>query len=57
MGLELATSEVMAGVAVLDMTTPTVLEFDAMDAVMEIEEANDGAATALEGSTSPPIPQ
>jgi len=57
MELELATSEVMAGVAVLDTTTPTVLEFDAMDAVMEIEEAKEGAATALEGSTSPPIPQ
>jgi hypothetical protein len=61
-GLGLAvTSEVVTtgdsdAVGVLD-TTATVLEFDAMVAVAEIEEAKDGAATAVEGSTSPPVPQ
>jgi hypothetical protein len=57
--LEVATSEVVTtgnAVRVLG-TTATVLEFDAMVAVKEIEEAKDGGATALEGSTSLPFPQ
>jgi len=43
--------------AVLLLATPDTLEFDARDVELEIEEAKGGGGTAVEGSTSPPIPQ
>jgi len=64
-GLAPLTSVVGPGVAtlpvavpvVLLVTTANVLEFDAMDDDMEMEEAKAGGGTTSAGLTSAPVPQ